>query len=354
MSPWLALAIPCVLLFSMSARAASPSSAPASSTAAFALPPVAGESDATGQTVSPEARTAYQLFLNETKGRDLSEMDYRFVLTVLNQAPIDPGTFRNRAALMRYFAEAGVRVGEMSRGGMTDSDLWRLARAARAAAVSFRIPPAVLMCLTFCESRFNRRASAWTTSAKGMVQMTNPAVEETIKRVWRSPSLKAAAESYAAQLGASIPSKFVGAPDVDALTKQLDALVQARAPASEVKKKQKERQKAIRLHKDQAGHIYNIETNFGLAAAYLSYLRYHRLSEVPDERKGWLTAVGAYNQGIGYANMLIKAAGGPKAYNGKDISEVFSREAVSKLPLPPERRQEMLDEIHTVRRCAIP
>ncbi|MBI5209732.1 MAG: hypothetical protein HY927_07170 [Elusimicrobia bacterium] len=340
-----ALAAACAGLLALTAASAFGAAPP---------PPEPGAPDAIGRPVSPEARAAYERFADFARDQDLSDVEYQFVLTALNLPAIDPGPFRDREELARYFVKAGVRVGQVREDGLTGTDLWRLVRAVRAASQAYRIPPAILMCLTFCESGFNRGASAWTTSAKGVAQMTNPAVADAIKLIRWNPALAAATKDYAAQLGAKMPDRLVGAPDVDALTLQLDALVQRKAPPAEVRRKRLERQKAIKAHKDEVGHIYNIETNFGLAATHLAYLRHRRLREVPDERKGWLSAVGAYNQGIGYANALIKIAGGPAEFDRRGLDEVFGRKAIFQLDLPRDFKQEMLDEISAVRSCAIP
>lgn len=360
-----ALAAVLAVLLSPPARALSADDAfarslavsPSDLRAAAALVPAAAVTatavDATGRPVSPATLAAHQALLASLRGRRPTPAEKDFLLVVLNQPPVPPGPFRGRDALVRHFAAAGVGVppGQDAAG----ADLWRLVRAARAASAAYRIPPAVLLCLTFRESGFRRGASAWTTSAKGVSQLTNPAVAETARLIARDPALRAATERYAAALGARVPERVEGAADVDALTREIEALRRAGAPAARLAAKKAEREAAIKAHKDEPGHIYNLETNFGLGAAYLSYLRTKRLAEVRDETKGWLTAVAAYNQGIGYANKLVyDAHGGPAAYEALSLDAAFSPEAVARLGLPADRQHELLGEVGSVRACACP
>jgi len=317
--------------------------------------PAASPVDALGRPLGAEAMAAHGRIVASLKGRKLSAVDDDFLLAVLNLPPLDAGPFQDRERLARHFAEAGVGAGAVGGACLAGSDLWRLVRAARAAAAAFHIPPAVLLCLTFHESGFNRGASAWTTSAKGVAQLTNGAVGETLQNIQWDPELKAQTEAYARELGAEMPAAFTGAPDVDALTRQLDGLRARKAPPAELEAKRLERRKAIASHKDEPGHIYNIETNFGLGAAYLSHLRVRRLKEVPEPRKGWLTAVAGYNQGMGYANALIyDVFKGPARFNAASLDEVFSAESAAKLKLSADRQAEMLGEVGSVRACACP
>lgn len=310
------------------------------------------EVDALGRPVSAETRREYDRILRSLNGKVLRPREYDLILALLNQPPLPPGPFKDRESLARWFAKQGVGLRQAG-GNLADSDLWRLVRAARAASVAYRIPPAVLMCLTFRESGFNRGASAWTTSAKGVGQLTNGAVSDMVARIRRDPELGRQTREYASLLGARMPERFVGAPDVDALTKELAELKRSGAPAAQVAAKKKAREAAIAAHKDEPGHIFNIETNFGLTASYLAYLRRSRLGEVSVEDKGWYTAVAAYNQGVGTANELIyKVYPGPAAYNAAPLAEVFSAPVAARLSIPHERQQEMLGEVGSVMRCA--
>lgn len=324
------------------------------------LPPVpapgpSSELDALGRPVSLETRAAYERILAASPGRRFSARDQDFLLAVLNSPALPSGPFRSREALVRHFAGAGVRIGDSAKTGLADSDLWRLIRAARAAAQAYRIPAPILLCLTFRESGFQRGAMAWTTSAKGVAQMTNPAAQETIAQIRRNPELRAATEEYARLLGARMPERVEGAPDVDEMNTRMRRAKAAGAPPEELRRLEAERRRLIAGHKDEPGHIFNVETNFGLGAAYLAYLRRKRLGEVPDELLGWLTAVAAYNQGIGTANELIyKVYGGPADYASRGVDEIFSQETAARLTLSPERRHEMLGEVGSVRGCAVP
>ena len=251
--------------------------------AALAQPVPGVPVDGLGRPVSAENQAAFERTLASIKGRKLSPVDAEFLLTVLNSPPVPSGPFKDREALARHFARAGVGVSGAASGGMAETDLWRLVRAARAASQAYRIPPAILLCLTFRESGFNRSASAWTTSAKGVSQMTNGAVADAVRAIQSDPALRAETEAYARELGAEMPDRVEGAADVDGLTRRMEALRAADAPREDVEAARRERQAAILSHKDEVGHIYNIETNFGLAAAYLSLLRYRHFAEVADE-----------------------------------------------------------------------
>ena len=137
------------------------------------------------------------------------------------------------------------------------------------------------------------------------------------------------------------------------ITRQMADLRKAGAPAAQIDALKKARAAAIAAHKDEAGHIFNIETNFGLTAAYLTYLRRQRLSEVTAEDIGWYTAVAAYNQGVGPANDLIyKVYAGPADYNARAAAEIFSAPTAARLSLSHERQEEMLGEVGMVMRCA--
>ncbi len=319
------------------------------------VPAVPGqEVDALGRAVSPETRRAYDRVLRSLNGRRLSPREYDLLLALINQPAVAPGPFKDRDALVTHFAKIGVGP-RGAQGNVADSDLWRLVRAARAASAAYKIPPAVLMCLTFRESAFDRSASAWTTSAKGVGQLTNGAASDMVTRIQRDPELGRQTREYASLLGASMPSRFNGAPDVDALTREIADLRKAGAPPAQVEAKKKARAAAIAAHKDEPGHIFNIETNFGLTASYLTYLRRNRLSEVVPEDLGWYTAVAAYNQGVGTANELIyKVYAGPGDFNARSADEIYSEATAAKLALSPERRHEMLGEVGSVRRCAAP
>ena len=295
----------------------------------------------------------YKRLLATPSGRALSPVQRSFLLAVLNLPPVPSGDFKTREQLVQFFLKSGVRVHNFDGTNLDETDLWRLVRASRAASNAFHIPPAVLMCLTFHESSFNRTASAWTTSAKGVVQLTNGAVSDAASMIRKNPEVRKAAQAYAQELGAQIPDSITGAPDVDALTRQIERLRADGAPAADIRKKILERNKSISSHKDEAGHIYNLETNFGLAAIYLSGLR-GRLEDVSDERKGWLTAVAAYNQGLGYAKKLIKIFGGPDGYNAQSLGGIFNADTAAKLNLSADRQEEMLGEVGAVRACAIP
>lgn len=148
--------------------------------------------DALGRPVRAEASASFDRIAASLKGRKLSATDRDFLLAVLNHPPHDSGPFQNREQLARHFAQAGVGAGAVGGAGLAGSDLWRLVRAARAAAEAYEIPPSILLCLTFRESGFNRGASAWTTSAKGVAQLTNGAVAETLTKISRDPGLNAA------------------------------------------------------------------------------------------------------------------------------------------------------------------
>jgi hypothetical protein len=319
-----------------------------------APPPAQGKiTDGLGRAVSPEASAAYDRVVKAVKKRTLSQDDKVFLLTVLNDPPVAAGSFKNREELALFFAQRGVGVGG---GSLAGTDLWRLVRSARAAAQAYKIPPAILLCLTFQESGFVREASAWTTSAKGVGQMTNPAVEYIVWMIKNDKKrIKPQTEEYARLLGATMPDRVLGTPDVDKLTKELDALRKSGAPKATVQAKKEERLAAIRAHKDEPGSIYNIETNFGLAAAFLADIRYAHLQEVPEERKGWLSAVGGYNQGMGIINDLIyKVYQTPAAYNAASIDEIFSPATAARLSISKDFQEEMLGEVGNVRRCALP
>jgi hypothetical protein len=311
--------------------------------------------DALRRPVRPDAQASYDRVVGSIRRRTLSADEKAFLLALLNNPPMAPGAFKDREQLARFFAEKGVAVASKD-GSLTQSDLWRLVRAARAAAQAFQIPPSILLCLTFQESGFQREASAWTTTAKGVSQMTNPAVEFIIWMIRHDKKrIKPAAEEYARLLGAKMPDQFIGTPDVDKLTKELDALRKAGASKDEIAAKKAERKKAILAHKDEPGSIYNIETNFGLGAAYLADIRYNHLKEVPEEKKGWLTAVGGYNQGMGIPNELIyKVYGSPEAFNAASIDEIYNAESLSRLSISKALQEEMLGEVGNVRRCALP
>ncbi|MBI3551266.1 MAG: hypothetical protein HY077_02005 [Elusimicrobia bacterium] len=311
--------------------------------------------DALGRPVSPERLAAYQRILSSVKARRFSNDEQDLLLAVLNLPPLPPGPFKDRDRLVEHFARAGVGLGHSSGESLAGSDLWRLVRAARAAAEAYKIPPAILLCLTFRESGFNRSASAWTTSAKGVAQLTNGAVSDTVAKIQSDPVLAAATADYARTLGAKMPAAFVGAPDVDALTREIKRLKDGGAPATDIERKKMERQRAIASHKDEPGHVYNIETNFGLGAAYLAILRTRRLKEVSGEQKGWLTAVAAYNQGIGVANALIyDVFKGPSDYNAQSLDAVFNPKTAARLSITPALQEEMLGEVGSVRSCALP
>lgn len=316
---------------------------------------VAGqEVDALGQKVTPEARAYYARVMDSLGKRRLSAAEKSLVLTLLNHPKADPGPFKDREALVVHFARNGVGVNGVE-SGFQDSDTWRLVRAVRAASKHFRIPPAILLCLTFRESSFKARAANWTTSAKGVGQMTNPAVADTVDQIQRYPDLLASAEGYARELGAELPKQVTGTPDVDALNLEIQRLQKAHAPESVIKQKKLEKQQAILKHKDEPGHIFNLETNFGLSAAYLTYIRRHRLSMVNEEVKGWLTAVGAYNQGLGTAYQHInKVFAGPADYNNRSLDEIYDPATVARLSISPERQHEMIGEVGSVRRCSLP
>lgn len=322
---------------------------------ALDIPAIAGEeADALGRPVSRETRRAYDRVLRSLNGRRLSPREYDLLLALINQPALPPGPFKDRDALVTHFAKIGVGL-RGSQSAVADSDLWRLVRAARAASAAYKIPPAILMCLTFRESAFDRSASAWTTSAKGVGQLTNGAAADMVARIQRDPELGRQTREYASLLGATMPERFNGAPDVDALTREIAGLRKAGAPVAQVEAKKKARAAAIAAHKDEPGHIFNIETNFGLTASYLTYLRRNRLPEVTPEDLGWYTAVAAYNQGVGTANELIyKVYAGAADFNARSADEVFSEAAAAKLALSPERRHEMLGEVGSVRRCAAP
>ncbi|MCX5788955.1 MAG: hypothetical protein NTX64_10690 [Elusimicrobia bacterium] len=318
--------------------------APASSTAAV---------DGLGAPVSVEAQAQYAELLAAHKGRRLSEVEKSFILTVLNIPQLPSEVYKDRPALIRHFLKKGVRLDVSRDAGFAATDLWRLVRATRAAAENFDIPSALLMCLTFRESSFDPRASGWTTSAKGVAQLTNDTVAMVISRLRADPTLWAQTEAYARQLGASMPAGVEGAPDVDALAKEIRALQASGAPASEIAAKQRAKRRAVLSHKDEHGHIFNLETNFGLGAAYLAYMRRDRFTEVTGERRGWLTAVAAYNQGAGPVNELIhKVFHGAKSYNAAPLREIFSKASIGRLDITPEFREELYWEVHSVDRCS--
>ena len=309
--------------------------------------------DGLGAPVSPEARAQYGELLASHKGRRLSDIEKSFVLTVLNipQSPSD--VYKDRPALIRHFLKKGVRLDVSRDAGFVATDLWRLVRATRAAAENFDIPSGLLMCLTFRESSFDPRASGWTTSAKGVAQLTNDTVAMVLSRLRADPKLWAQAEAYARQLGARMPEGVEGAPDVDALAREIRDLQASGAPAFQVAAKQKAKRRAVLSHKDEPGHIFNLETNFGLGAAYLAYLRRDRFAEVTGERRGWLTAVAAYNQGAGPVNELIrKVFHGAQSYNAAPLREIFSKASLGRVDITPEFREEVYWEVHSVDRCS--
>jgi hypothetical protein len=319
------------------------------------LPAQGKTTDGLGRPISPSAQAAYDRVIKAVKKRTLSQDEKVFLLTVLNDPPVASGGFKSREELALFFAQRGVGV-SVGSTGLAGTDLWRLVRSARAAAQAYKIPPAILMCLTFQESGFVREASAWTTSAKGVGQMTNPAVEYIVWMIHHdNKRIKPETEEYARLLGATMPTSLIGTPDVDKLTKELDALRKSGAPKADINAKKAERLAAIRAHKDEPGSIYNIETNFGLAAAFLADIRYAHLQEVPEEQKGWLSAVGGYNQGMGIINDLIyKVYQTPDAYNKASIDEIFSPATAAKLTISKDFQEEMLGEVGNVRRCALP
>jgi len=317
------------------------------------IPPPNEPVDGLGASVSPEVLAQYEKLLAAHERRRLSDQEKSLILTILNIPQLPSDTYKDRPALVRHFLKAGVRLTAGKDAGFESTDLWRLVRAARAAAEAFDIPSPLLMCLTFRESGFDPRASAWTTSAKGVAQLTNATVKDVIKRVRSDAKLWASAEAYAEKLGARMPSGVEGAPDVDRLTKELRKLEAAGAPAEEIAAKKKARRQALLSHKDEVGHIYNLETNFFLGAAYLAYLRRHRFAEVTEERKGWLTAVAAYNQGPGPINDLVhKVFRGAKPFNAAPLREVFSKASFEKVDVVPEFREEVYWEVRSVDRCS--
>lgn len=285
--------------------------------------------------------------------RRLAPQEREFLLALLSSPEVDSGPFKDRLSLVRWFLAQGVALQAQPGSDLAQTDIGRLIRAARAAGEAFHIPPAILLCLTFRESSFNPRASAWTTTAKGVGQMTNIAVNEAVDRIARDPRLRNETEAYAVMLGARMPTSVEGARDVDLLTRQIRQLESSGAPASVIEQKRRERKAAVASHKDETGHIYNLETNFGLSAAYLAHLRRRRLAEVVDEQKGWLTAVGAYNQGLGPINELIYTVfRGARDFNAQPIDAIFTEHTVGRLTLSPDRRQELLDEVNSVYRCS--
>ncbi|MBI4345821.1 MAG: hypothetical protein HY553_03135 [Elusimicrobia bacterium] len=309
--------------------------------------------DGIGRPVSASARAELAALEGALPQRRLAPQERALVLTLLNSPEMGSGPFKERRELVRWFLERGVRLSPDAGSDLADTDIWRLVRAARAAAEAFHIPPAVLLCLTFRESSFDPRASAWTTTAKGVGQMTNVAVTEAIHRIERDPVLRNETQLYATLLGARMPSGVEGASDVDALTREVRRLELMRAPGELLAAKKRERRAAIASHKDELGHIYNLETNFGLSAAYLAHLRRKRLAEVVDEQKGWLTAVGAYNQGLGVMNQLIyDVFRGPRDFNAQPIDAAFSPAAAARLAIPEERRHELLGEVGSVHTCS--
>ncbi|MBI5202052.1 MAG: hypothetical protein HY925_10740 [Elusimicrobia bacterium] len=313
----------------------------------------AAELDGLGRPVSPAAVTQLSSLEGSVPRRRLNDAERKLVLTLLNSPELDRGAFKDRVSLVRYFLEQGVALSAEPGSDVTDTDIWRLVRAARAASSAFKIPPAILLCLTFRESGFNPRASAWTTTAKGLGQMTNPAVTEAVERITLDGRLRNETEAFAVALGIPMPNGVQGAPDVDAITRELKTMDANGAPAAQIDAKRKERRAAIARHKDEPGHIYNLETNFGLSSAYLAYLRRTRLAEIVDEQKGWYTAVGSYNQGIGVANEYIyKVYGGAKDYNAQPLDKIFSTESLGRLSISPSRRQELVGEVMSVYRCA--
>lgn len=46
--------------------------------------------------------------------------------------------------------------------------------------------------------------------------------------------------------------------------------------------------------------------------------------------------------------------GGPQDYNRRSLDEIFSPQGVSRLSISHERQEEMLGEVGSVRRCAVP
>lgn len=311
------------------------------------------EQDGIGRPVSASARAELAALEGSMPQRVLAPHERHLVLTLLNSPEMDSGPFKERRALVRWFLERGVTLTPEAGSDLVETDLWRLVRAARAAGEAFHIPPAILLCLSFRESSFDPRASAWTTTAKGVGQMTNVAVAETLNRISRDPVLNNETQLYATLLGARMPTGVQGASDVDALTREVRRLELSGAPTEVLAAKRRERKAAVSFHKDEPGHIYNLETNFGLSAAYLAHLRRKRLSEIVDEEKGWLTAVGAYNQGIGVMNRLIyDVFRGPRDFNAQPIDAAFSPHAVARLPLVEDRQRELLGEVGSVHRCS--
>ena len=285
--------------------------------------------------------------------RRLSPPERELILGLLRSAELDSGPFKDRVSLVKYFLQHGVALSAQPGTALAQTDLARLARAARAASEAFHIPPPILLCLTFRESSFNARASAWTTSAKGVGQLTNGAVTEVVEKVSRDARLRNEMQTYATMLGAQMPTGVEGAGDVDVITRELRRLESSGADKAAIEQKRRERQAAIASHKDEPGHIYNLETNFGLSAAYLSYLRHRRLAEVVEPQKGWLTAVGAYNQGLGVMNELIYSVfRGARDHNAQPFDALLSPENARKLTIAPERSEELIGEIGSVYRCS--
>lgn len=309
--------------------------------------------DALGGPVSPQVQAQYDALIASLGNRTLSEADKQLLLAVMNQPELDGGPFKDRAALVRHFARAGLEAAVPPASGLSQSDLWRLVRAARASSEAYGIPPAIVLCLTFRESGFDPHATPWTTTAKGVGQLTNATVSEIISRIQADPQLRNQTQAYARLLGASMPQSVQGAPDVDALTVEIQRLRASHAAADELAAKTAQRRQAIASHKDEPGHIYNLETNFGLASAYLTYLRDRRFSEVPDPERGWLTAVAAYNQGPGPANELVyKVFRGPRDYNQQPIETILDPRTLARLSLTARGREELHGELDSVHRCS--
>lgn len=67
---------------------------------------------------------------------------------------------------------------------------------------------------------------------------------------------------------------------------------------------------------------------------------------VTPEAHGWLTAVGAYNQGLGFANRLVyQVFAGPADYNAQSLDAIFNPQTIGKLGLSRERQEEMPGEV---------
>lgn len=267
------------------------------------------------------------------------------------------GRFRTSTALAQVFSSEGVRLIEEEGGtgeGLTVPVALRLVRSARAASRAFGVPPAVLLCLVFRESSFRIRAIANGSTAKGLGQLTNPAVAEIVHRIRTLPELGEATRAYAAALGASVPAEVMGAPEVDRWSARTQTLRSQRASAAAIAAAVRARDLAIEaMSVDQVGGIFNLETNIGLTAAYLAYLRRHRFADVADEERGWLTAVAAFNQGPTTMRRLIDRVGGPVAYAQIPHDRMFAPAELERLGLRPARARELGGEVTTVRDCAI-